>query len=1082
MNRHRLGALAAILYSLNAYPQTPGQPVPSKPDYSQEAFVLEQLSEEFVFENDGTSTHSGQARIRIQSDAGVQQYAVLTFPYQALSESFDIDYVRVRKPDNSVVVTPPDSIQDLPSQVTQQAPQYSDAHEKHVAVKGLAVGDVLEFEERWHTIHPLIPGQFWLTYEFATDPIILNESLKVSVPASRPVKWTSPEIKPAISESGDRRIFLWTSSHLVHKTKEQEQLEQEKLVYAAAQGLVPQPRIQLSSFQSWAEVGRWYGNLQEERVKPGPEVTAKAVELTKGLSDDQAKAKALYNYVSNQIHYIGVDFGIGRYQPHPAAEVLSNQYGDCKDKHTLLAAMLAAVNIRSYPALISSSHTLTPEVPSPAQFDHVITAVQSGDTLTWLDTTPEVAPFSYLLSGLRGKNALLVYTDKEPALILTPAKTAKAIESFRIDSKLDDKGTLTGTIEQTEQGGDTEVVMRSVFRRVPQPKWKDAVQAISYATGFAGEVSNVTVTSLDKTDEPIGFKYTYLRKDLVDMTDLHIPAPLPVIGLKVFSEKDPKPSTPIWLGESTELRYESYVEIPKGYRAAVPIRELDLHESFADYHRAVFYKDHILTTQRQLTLKLREVADSDFEKYKKFSQAILDDYNSKIRLVSTSAHDSYQNEIWELPFSDISEANRDYDDARAKYDKQDYQGQLAAVKRAVEADPKFVRAWLWLGEIHKSMGRSDQALDAYKKAIALDPKIAVSYKAEGFTLLQMKKPEEALAVWQQLSKAVPDDADGPRGTGEAMFALKRYSEARSAFEAALLIDPDAPIQYQLATSCLRSGQTEEAITRYKKVAEQFPTAIMLNRIAYELAEANQGLDVALDYARKAVAQANAASVKINLANLQPEDLQNPRDLAADWDTLGWVYFRMGKLSEAKGYLTAAWSTMQNGEVADHLAELYEKQDNKKPAIDMYRFALNRLLGQAGADADEISKVRERLENLSPGTANSISASSVEITGKLSDLRTTKLPSVSSKEGSAEFFITLARNEKTSQVVVDAVKFVSGSEDLRAPAETALKMTNPGVQLPPEGNPRVLRRGVLACTAAAGCSLTLLDPMHVLSVN
>ncbi len=56
--------------------------------------------------------------------------------------------------------------------------------------------------------------------------------------------------------------------------------------------------------------------------------------------------KALYSYVSTQFRYIGVSFGIGRYQPHGAAEVLANQYGDCKDEHTLLASLLAAVGFQ----------------------------------------------------------------------------------------------------------------------------------------------------------------------------------------------------------------------------------------------------------------------------------------------------------------------------------------------------------------------------------------------------------------------------------------------------------------------------------------------------------------------------------------------------------------------------------------------------------------------------------------------------------------------------------------------------------------------------------------------------------------
>jgi transglutaminase-like putative cysteine protease len=107
--------------------------------------------------------------------------------------------------------------------------------------------------------------------------------------------------------------------------------------------------------------------------------------------------RAIYNYVSMQIHYIGVDFGIGRYQPHSPSEVLNNRYGGCKDKHTLLASLFDAAGIGAYPALISSFRELDPDVPSPAQFNHVITVVPQGNGFVWLDTITEVAPFGYLV-------------------------------------------------------------------------------------------------------------------------------------------------------------------------------------------------------------------------------------------------------------------------------------------------------------------------------------------------------------------------------------------------------------------------------------------------------------------------------------------------------------------------------------------------------------------------------------------------------------------------------------------------------------------------------------------------------------
>ena len=65
-----------------------------------------------------------------------------------------------------------------------------------------------------------------------------------------------------------------------------------------------------------------------------------------------------------EFRYIGIAFGVERYQPHFAAEVLANQYGDCKDKHTLLASLLNAAGIKAYPALISTERDIDAEMPS----------------------------------------------------------------------------------------------------------------------------------------------------------------------------------------------------------------------------------------------------------------------------------------------------------------------------------------------------------------------------------------------------------------------------------------------------------------------------------------------------------------------------------------------------------------------------------------------------------------------------------------------------------------------------------------------------------------------------------------------
>src|SRR6267154_1309557 len=151
------------------------KPTKEPPDYSKEAFVLEQSFDKFKFENDGTSTREIRAAIRIQSDAGVQHFSVLKFAYQKSSESFAVDYIRITKSNRMRVPTQPDDFQDMPADLTRAAPFYSDTHELHVAVKGMGIGDLLEYQVHWQHNKPLVPGQFWLKYNIARRGIVLNE-------------------------------------------------------------------------------------------------------------------------------------------------------------------------------------------------------------------------------------------------------------------------------------------------------------------------------------------------------------------------------------------------------------------------------------------------------------------------------------------------------------------------------------------------------------------------------------------------------------------------------------------------------------------------------------------------------------------------------------------------------------------------------------------------------------------------------------------------------------------------------------------------------------------------------------------
>src|SRR5581483_8326649 len=135
------------------------------------------------------------------------------------------------------------------------------------------------------------------------------------------------------------------------------------------------PSVAWTTFHSWAEVGNWYRSLALSQSKPNDELRARADDITRDAKTPEDQVRALYNFVSTQNRYVGIDFGIGRYQPHAAAEVLANQYGDCKDKDTLLEALLQAKGFSTAPALIGAGIAPVADIPTPAVFNHAITTV-----------------------------------------------------------------------------------------------------------------------------------------------------------------------------------------------------------------------------------------------------------------------------------------------------------------------------------------------------------------------------------------------------------------------------------------------------------------------------------------------------------------------------------------------------------------------------------------------------------------------------------------------------------------------------------------------------------------------------------
>src|ERR1022692_87764 len=163
---------------------------------SEEAAVFERILNRVHFENDGTEVSETETVVRIQSQAGVEEFGQLVFGYSSATEKLEVEYVSVRKPDGQVVVTPDSPAQDFAPDVLREAPMYSDYRQRHISVAALQPGDTLEYRTVTRVLTPLAAGNFWYQYTFPKGIAVNEDRLVIDVPKAREVKLKKTHPRP----------------------------------------------------------------------------------------------------------------------------------------------------------------------------------------------------------------------------------------------------------------------------------------------------------------------------------------------------------------------------------------------------------------------------------------------------------------------------------------------------------------------------------------------------------------------------------------------------------------------------------------------------------------------------------------------------------------------------------------------------------------------------------------------------------------------------------------------------------------------------------------------------------------------
>jgi tetratricopeptide (TPR) repeat protein/transglutaminase-like putative cysteine protease len=1023
--------------------QAEPQPSPTSPDYSQEAVVIEHYHQAIRFENDGTGRDQLDAQIKIVSESGVQGMGQLKVGYSALSDKLEIVYVRVRKPDGTVVTAQESAIQDL---TLPDAPVYTDYHEKHISVPSLRPGDVLEYEFVRTITNPLTPGQFWTSVNFSEKGIILDQQLEINVPKERQIKLKSkPGYEPKITEEGDRRIYRWTYTHL--KDEEEGPLSKRKKKKSPHRSEDEISTVQLTTFQSWEELGAWYASLERDRRQPNAAIQAEGEELAQGKTDDMAKVKALYEYVSRNIRYVSLSFGLGRYQPHAASEVLSNSYGDCKDKNTLLAALLAAEGFQATSVLIGSQHELDPEIPSPSQFDHVITRVPVNGKDIWLDSTNGVAPFRMLSAPLRDKQALAIPPDGKAGLVRTPADLPfEAFDRTQINGSINETGTLK-THFTIHLRGDQELFLRFALRQMPGNRWKDFFTMLLQRMGMQGaEIDNLKVSDPSDPDNPLQIDLDATVNNYFDWS-----APESKMGLSFMqialapegdAEHDQTHPKPIKLGAPGESSVEVRVTVPAKYTVHLPIG-VEVKRDYVQYASSYKFEVGQLTAIRTLKLLGAELPVARREDYAAFRRAVAADEAQQISLDNRSPG---------MAGVGANESADDLNESAAQaLRNNNYELAVSLLQRVVKLEPKHKTAWDELGDAYLGLNQNDQAIAAFKKQIEIDAYDQYAYNGLGAAYQRELKYDQAIQQFQKQIEINPLDPSAHARLGGVYIAQKKFTEAVPELEKAVTLQPKNPVLLiSLGQSYIATNQTDKGMAQFEKAISVSPSPLTWNNIAYSLAEQNVQLDRAEKYADAAINSLQTQLRDVKLDSLRFEDLEATQFLYNIWDTKGWIEFKRGDLDLAEQYINAAWQASGSGNIGEHLGELYEKQGKRERAIGAY---ISSLAGDTASDS-----ARARLDAL--GVGKGVDHKIEEARRELQRQRTSPLQT--SGKGSADFFLLI------SPAKVEQVKFIKGSDGLKSLSDV-LEKTDVGMKFPASAEVRVVRRAVVTCGTPASAS-------------
>jgi tetratricopeptide (TPR) repeat protein len=381
-------------------------------DYAK-VFLLDEA--EYVFDDARGARTRERLMTYVVAEAGIEYASEVRASWMPWVSGRPTIEARVITKDGTVHTLDQAAVVEVPA--GEQEDIFSDGRTLRAPLPGVAVGSVVEYVITGSMRSPIQGGGVSINYFFGGFHPAERTRVTLDSPmAIEPRIVNRTGVEPRVEEKDGRRRMVFEAGRIEGNREWEEYVPFD----------ISQSRyVGFSTGTSWQEIATSYGAIVDKQIA-GSELQ-KLVRTAVGKATERKEiVDRLLAAIQKDVRYAGVEVGEGSIVPRPPRTVLANKYGDCKDKATLLVAMLREAGFPAHVALLQAGDDLDvhAELPGVTPFNHAIVVVEGGPAI-WVDPTDVFARAGELPLGDQGRQALIAKAETT-TLVRTPETEAAA--------------------------------------------------------------------------------------------------------------------------------------------------------------------------------------------------------------------------------------------------------------------------------------------------------------------------------------------------------------------------------------------------------------------------------------------------------------------------------------------------------------------------------------------------------------------------------------------------------------------------------------------------------------------------------